>query len=61
MITRSKAGITKPNPRYVLFHVTCTLTEPKTVAAALKYPGWNGAMTEEMVSFDETDTFTLVS
>ena len=60
MITRSKAGITKPNPRYVLFHVTSTLTEPKTVAAALKHPGWTGAMTEEMVSFDETDTFTLV-
>ena len=60
MITRSKAGITKPNPRYVLFHVTSTLTEPKTVAAALKHPGWNGAKTEEMVSFDETDTFTLV-
>ena len=60
MITRSKAGITKPNPRYVLFTVTTTPATPRTVTEALKHPGWNGAMTEEMVSFDETDTFTLV-
>ncbi|KAL0842944.1 hypothetical protein Bca101_016189 [Brassica carinata] len=60
MVTRSKAGIVKPNPRYVLFNITAEHTEPRTVKEALKHPGWNGAMTEEMVSFDETDTFTLV-
>lgn len=57
MIIRSKVGTVKPNPRYVLFSVTA---EPRTVKEALKHPGWNGAMTEEMVLFDETDTFTLV-
>lgn len=62
MVTRSKVGTIKPkpNPRYVLFTVTSTPTEPRTVTEALKHPGWNGAMTEEMVSFDEPDTFTLV-
>lgn len=56
MITRSKVGTTKLNPRYVLFTVTSTPTKPRTITEALKHPGWNGAMTEEMVSFDETDT-----
>lgn len=51
MITRSKVGTVKPNPRYVLFTVTSTPSEPRTVKEALKHPGWNGAMTEEMVSF----------
>ena len=60
MITRSKVGMVKPNSRYVLFTVTSTPTEPRTMTEALKHPGWNGAMTEEMVSFDETNTFTLV-
>lgn len=60
MVTRSKAGTVKPNPRYALFTVTAEHAEPRTVTQALKHPGWNGAMTEEMVSFDETDTFTLV-
>lgn len=60
MITRSKVGTTKPNPRYVLFTVTSTPTPPRTVTEALKHPGWNAAMTEGMVSFDETDTFSLV-
>ena len=60
MITRSKVGTVKPNPCYVLFTVTSTPTEPRTVTEALKHPGWNGAMTKEMVSFDETYTVTLV-
>lgn len=60
MVTRSKVGTTKPNPGYVLFTITSTPTEPRTVTEALKHPGWNEAMTKEMVSFDETDTFTRV-
>ncbi|CAL9217267.1 unnamed protein product, partial [Arabidopsis halleri] len=48
MVTKGKAGITKPNPRYVFLSHKVTYPEPTTVTEALKHPGWNGAMTEEM-------------
>nr|AAC67200.1 putative retroelement pol polyprotein [Arabidopsis thaliana] len=60
MITRAKVGITKPNPRYVFLSHKVTYPEPKTVTAALKHPGWTGAMTEEMGNCSETNTWSLV-
>lgn len=47
MITRSKAGVVKPNPRYALLTQKAAYPLPKTVTEALKHPGWNNAMTEE--------------
>lgn len=48
MITTSKAGLFKPNPKYASYTITSTIpTEPKCVIA-LKHPGWKSAMLEEM-------------
>ena len=41
MITRSKLGIRKPNPKYALLTHRTANTTPTTVAAALKDPQWN--------------------
>ncbi|KAL1187713.1 Retrovirus-related Pol polyprotein from transposon RE1 [Cardamine amara subsp. amara] len=60
MVTRSKAGIIKPNPRYALLTNRVAYPEPKTVSEALKHPGWNNAMGEEMSNCAETRTWTLV-
>lgn len=60
MVARGKYGITKPNPRYILLSITFAPSEPKTVIEALKHLGWNGAMTEEIDSSKETETFSLV-
>ncbi|KAJ8640822.1 hypothetical protein MRB53_017516 [Persea americana] len=47
MTTRSKDGISKPNPKYALLTSTVP-TKPKTVKSALKNDGWKAAMIEEM-------------
>ena len=60
MITRAKDGIKKPNPRYALLTVKSNYPEPKTVKTALKDPGWNGAMSEEVGTMHETETWDLV-
>lgn len=56
MVTRAKAGIIKPNPKYALLTVKTNYTEPKRVLYALKDPGWNGDMGKEMGTRQETDT-----
>ncbi|KAJ4958962.1 hypothetical protein NE237_026073 [Protea cynaroides] len=43
MITRNKAGIVKPNPRYVLPEFVIP-TEPSLVSAALFHAGWKAIM-----------------
>lgn len=60
MFTGSRVGIVKPNPRYVIHTVKGIPTEPKTTAAALKHPGWTGAMVEEIDTCKETNTFSLI-
>lgn len=60
MVTRGKAGISKPNPRYVMLTVKGIPTEPRSVAEALAHEGWNGAMGEEIDTCEETNTWTLV-
>lgn len=45
MITHSKHGIFKPNPKYGLM-TSIIPTEPKTVESALKHAGWKNAMVE---------------
>lgn len=54
MTTRAKAGICKSNPKHVLLIHKTFYPEPKTVTTALKHPGWNGAMTEEIDNCNET-------
>ena len=60
MNTRGRSGIVKPNPRYALFTVKSAYPMPKSVKAALKDEGWNGAMNVEMDNMEETETFELV-
>lgn len=60
MVTRGKDGVRKPNPRYALIATKSPISEPKTVASALKHPGWTAAMTDEFDSFVETKTFSLI-
>ena len=60
MTTRLKAGIVKPNPRYALLTDKVASPEPRTLAEALKHPGWNAAMTEEMDNCKLTKTWSLV-
>jgi len=60
MLTRAKQGISKPNRRYVLLSHKVSIPEPKTANEALKHPGWNNAMHEEMGNCKETNTWSLV-
>jgi len=60
MMTRSKKGITKPNPWYGLLTHKVKNAEPKTVTEALKHPGWTVAMNEEYDNCKEAQTWSLV-
>ena len=60
MTTRLKAGIIKPNPRYALLTDKVASPEPRTLAEALKHPGWNNGMTEEIDNCKLTETWSLV-
>lgn len=60
MITKSQAGIRKPNPNYALLNHRVACRPPTTVAAAAKYPRWNNAMDEEIGNCKETKTWSLV-
>ncbi|KAG7568373.1 Reverse transcriptase RNA-dependent DNA polymerase [Arabidopsis thaliana x Arabidopsis arenosa] len=59
MMTRAKSGIVKPNPKYILIANKGFPAEPRTIAAALKHPGWTGAMEEEIDTCHETKTWSL--
>ena len=59
LTTRSKDGIHKPNPRYSLASKFET-QEPKSINDALKHPGWNNAVNDEMRTLHMLDTWTLV-
>lgn len=59
MITRSKHGIRKPNPRYALMASKILPSIPKTIAEALAHPGWKHAMMEEIESIYQNHTWSL--
>ncbi|AAD21687.1 Strong similarity to gi/3600044 T12H20.12 protease homolog from Arabidopsis thaliana BAC gb/AF080119 and is a member of the reverse transcriptase family PF/00078 [Arabidopsis thaliana] len=60
MTTRSKAGIQKPNTRYALITSRMNTAEPKTLASAMKHPGWNEAVHEEINRVHMLHTWSLV-
>ena len=60
MLTRSKAGINKLNPKYSLTITTTIKKEPKSVIFALKDPGWCQAMQEELDALSRNKTWILV-
>ncbi|KAL5715327.1 hypothetical protein ACHQM5_017160 [Ranunculus cassubicifolius] len=59
MTTRLQDGVVKPNPKY-LYTANVIPTEPKSVKAALKHPGWYKAMQEELAALHENETWELV-
>ncbi|KAM1792474.1 hypothetical protein ACFX12_036326 [Malus domestica] len=61
MVTRSKDGIQKPNPKYALVSdVTNELVEPSCFTQANKSPEWRMAMAEEFNALQSTGTWSLV-
>lgn len=60
MITRSKVGIVKPNPKYALI-TNCHLdNDPKKLSGALNRLVWLNATHEELRALDENNTLVLV-
>lgn len=59
MVTRSKVGVIKPNPKYAMT-VEAIPLEPKIVKTALKHPGWFKAMQEEIHALKLNNTWQLV-
>uniref|UniRef100_A0A2N9EQM2 Uncharacterized protein n=1 Tax=Fagus sylvatica TaxID=28930 RepID=A0A2N9EQM2_FAGSY len=61
MVTRSQAGISKPNPKYAL-NVTYdpTLLEPTCYTQAAKYEEWRKAMGVEFNALQQSGTWSLV-
>nr|CAC37623.1 copia-like polyprotein [Arabidopsis thaliana] len=60
MITRSKDGIQKPNPRYALIVSKSSFDEPKTITTAMKHPSWNAAVMDEIDRIHMLNTWSLV-
>lgn len=49
----SKAGIVKPNPKYVLPATSSIPYEPKSVKSALRHSGWKNAMLDELAALHQ--------
>lgn len=62
MVTRSKLGVVKPNPKYALTTITSANIprEPHNIKIALAHPGWKAAMDEEMAALHKNETWKLV-
>lgn len=48
MQTRRKAGTNKPNTRYALLALKYSVKEPRNITEAMKHPGWDGAVSNEL-------------
>ena len=60
MTTRSKAGITKPNSRYVMLASKFTPEEPRNIDEAMKHPAWTDPAPEKIRRIHMLKTWTLV-
>lgn len=61
MVTRARAGIVVPNPKYAHTAMTTSPTAPPTfVRAAMRDPDWRQAMQEEYDALMANGTWTLV-
>ncbi|GJW68538.1 ribonuclease H-like domain-containing protein [Tanacetum coccineum] len=59
MVTRSKVGTVKANPKYN-FHVTTSSPIPKSPFHALRDPNWKQAMCDEYKALIDNNTWVLV-
>ena len=64
MLTCSKVGVRKPNPKYANLHVARIKhdipTEPRSIQNAKCHPSWVAAMDEEMDALTANKTWILV-
>ena len=64
MLTCSKVGVRKPNPKYANLHVAHIKhdipTEPQSIQNAKFHPSWVAAMDEEMDALAANKTWILV-
>ncbi|GJR17464.1 ribonuclease H-like domain-containing protein [Tanacetum coccineum] len=60
MVTRSKVGIIKSNPKYNL-HVTTSSPIPKSPFHALRDPNWKQAMCDEYKALIDNNTWIVLS
>ncbi|WVZ66178.1 hypothetical protein U9M48_015440 [Paspalum notatum var. saurae] len=61
MVTRGRAGVFQPNPRYANVAVPTSISPlPSSVHAALRDPHWKAAMQEEITALQENHTWELV-
>ncbi|XP_040996064.1 uncharacterized mitochondrial protein AtMg00820-like [Juglans microcarpa x Juglans regia] len=61
MVTCSRVGIHKPNPKYANLHALVDLPqEPKTILSDLNHRGWNKAMQDETQALHDNHTWTLM-
>jgi len=58
MVTRRKAGIVKPNPRYT--NIATVDDVPRSVRSALRDPAWFQAMQEEFDALRRNGTWELI-
>ena len=58
MVTRGRAGIAKPSPRYA--NLATTEDVSRAVRAALRDPAWHAAMTNEFDALQRNGTWQLV-
>ena len=61
MVTRARAGVHKPNPKYALTTLTAAISPvPRSVRSALKDPNWYAAMQSEFDALQANQTWCLV-
>lgn len=60
MVTRTKSGISKPNPRYANLVLSNFPLEPRNISMALKHSGWRAAMEDELRALHINRTWDLV-
>jgi hypothetical protein len=60
MVTRARAGIYKPNPKYALAATGTISPLPRSVRSAVKDPNWYAAMKAEFDALQANKTRSLV-
>lgn len=60
MVTRLRAGIVKPNPKYAFKTVTDDVAEPSNVQEAISQSGWLEATKDEIRALEDNHTWDLV-